>query len=67
MLSYKGEDTYKTFCGALCTLFTFAIVMTYVATMFDKLVNLDNPSYAFYRMITETTQKKPLNLPENYG
>ena len=55
MLSYKGEDTYKTFCGALCTLFTFAIVMTYVATMFDKLVNLDNPSYAFYKMITETT------------
>ena len=47
-VNYKGEDTYKTFLGALCTISVITLMMFFVYQSFDKMVNRTDPDRMFY-------------------
>jgi len=44
-VNYKGEDTYKTFFGALCSIIVLILMLSFVYQGFTKMLNRTDPDY----------------------
>ena len=64
-VNYKGEDTYKTWFGAICTFSVWVLMFFYVNRMYDELVNRIDPARTSYRLKNSHEKSKPLNMPES--
>ena len=65
--TYKGEDTYKSFFGFICTFMVAGLMMAYTYQSVTKLVNRDDPDRSFYKLTKSRPKTDQLNLPEARG
>ena len=63
-VNYKGEDTYKTFFGFICTMMLAAVMLAYALQTGSRLLNREEPERAFYKMTNSRSKDESLNLPE---
>ena len=63
-VNYKGEDTYKTFLGFLCTFAVAFIMLWYTWLSFDQLINRTEPDRSSYKITSSRDSENAVNLPE---
>lgn len=64
-VNYKGDDTYKTLFGAICTLFVVALMLFYSYSGIVQLVERTEPDRTSYKMSVSRDKDDALNLPDN--
>ena len=50
-VNYKGEDTYKTFFGFICSFMVAVLMMAYTYQSLIRLVNRDEPDRSSYKLV----------------
>ena len=63
-INYKGEDTYKSFFGAICTFCFIMVLIVFSIESFDKLINRSDPDFGYYRSTNSRSQDEPLVMTE---
>ena len=66
-LSYKGEDTYQTRLGGLCTFILKVITLIMIVVQTKSMIEMDDPKIISYtRPLTrqEKIKHKPVNFDE---
>ena len=66
-VNYKGDDTYKTFFGAICTICVIILMLMFTFDAFDKMVNRTDPDRVFYQGTGSRGKQQQLSIPESKG
>ena len=66
-VNYKGEDTYKSFFGAICSFFIVILILAFTIQGASRLFNRDEPDRSSYRLTNSRTADDPLNMPDSKG
>ena len=66
-VNYKGEDTYKSFFGAICSLLIVILILSFTIQGASRLFNREEPDRSSYRLTNSRPQDDPLNMPDTKG
>ena len=61
-LHYKGEDSYKTYFGALCTIISSAIMLLYCVTLIKAMLNGTNKDHLTAEVFLDRNDIDPFFL-----
>lgn len=59
-VNFKGEDTYKTFFGAVVSLALAALILYYMWIMIGKMVERSDPDLTSFKLVNSRTEDDPL-------
>ena len=66
-VNYKGEATYKSFFGAICSLLVVILILAFTIQGASRLFNRDEPDRSSYRLTNSRPSDDPLNMPDSKG
>ena len=63
-MNFRGKEAYKTRCGAIMSIFTIVILVSYMGLRIDKLINHKNPDVVANEILRDMSTLDPLNSVE---
>ena len=63
-LNYRGEESYKTGCGALMTVLINGFMLYYAVSCFVRVSNNSDPQLSSYEILDTREEMDPMNLGE---
>ena len=66
-VNYKGESSYKSFFGFLCSCVVVTAILAYSYAGSKKLVDRKEPDRAYFMVTNSRTKEDAFSMPDNNG